>query len=245
MERLSDILFKLNTQKDELEHVTERLSQREKEIFQRCIGAQLTGDGSHAKIYANECAEVRKIYATVESVQLALEKVTLRLESIEQFGNILPHLAPIMEVVRETKGEIAGIVPNVAGELENVTSLLTDLCAETGQTTSGELEVSVANEEARKILEMSREVANQRVRQQFPELPFEESTQSTIATGISQSPSEELEQPLLDQVLSYVRSHEGRLSVSGCARALSRTPNDVMKAIDRLAEEGKLALERE
>ncbi len=245
MERLSDILYKLNSQKDELESVTERLSQRDKEIFQRCIGAQLTGDESHAKIYANECAEVRRIYETVESVQLALEKVILRLESLEQFGNILPHLAPIMGVVRETRGQIAGIVPNVAGELERVTSLLTDLCAETGQAESSEIEISIANEEARKILQRSKEVASQRVRQQFPELPFEEPTKSPLETTIDQPPSENSEQPLLEQVLSYIRSHDGRLSVSECASALSKTPGDVMKAIDRLAEEGKLAVEWE
>ncbi|MBS7622458.1 hypothetical protein KEJ39_02125 [Candidatus Bathyarchaeota archaeon] len=203
----------------------------------------MTGDENHAKIYANECAEIRKMYLTAKSVQLALEKVILRLETVEQFGEALIQLAPIMEVVKATKKEIVGLVPEVAGELERVTSILDDVSREAGQVRQSDLDVNVTGEEARRILEASRRIADEKTRERFPELPFPD---LETASSLSSSRKVERGSPLLlEQVLSYIESHNGRVSVSKCANALSTTPGDVMKAIDQLREEGRLAVEWE
>ena len=97
-----------------------RLQQRDRDLFQRCAGAQVSKDLGHAKIYANECAEIRKIAKVVLGSQLALEKVILRLETVEEFGSIMSQMAPVMSIVRETKAKIAGVVPQVANELDEV-----------------------------------------------------------------------------------------------------------------------------
>ena len=39
---MSQALFRLGSQKEKLEHMSSRLQQRDKEMFQRCIGAQLS-----------------------------------------------------------------------------------------------------------------------------------------------------------------------------------------------------------
>ncbi|MGQ9542819.1 MAG: Snf7 family protein [Candidatus Bathyarchaeia archaeon] len=241
-ERLSDILFKLNLQKEKLEQITERLCQRDNEIIQRCIGAYMTGDEDHAKIYANECAEVRNMFKIAKGVQLALEKVIIRLETVEQFGDVLTHIAPVMGVVREIKKEISGLIPEVAGELEKVTSILADLSAETGQVPTSDFEVQVASEEARRVLEESKSVADQRVREQFPELPFQEYLGSDVEAKKVEH-GDRLEEPLLEQVLSYIETHQGRVSITECAQTLSRSPSDVIKAIGQLKEEGRVIVE--
>lgn len=241
-DRLSDILLKLNLQKEKLEQITERLCQRDDEIFQRCIGAHIAGDEDHAKIYANECAEVRNMFKIAKSVQLALEKVIIRLETVEQFGEALNYIAPVMEVVKEIKGEISGVIPEVAGELEKVTSILADLSAETGQVPTTDFEVQVASEEARRVLEESKSVADQRVREQFPELPFQESLNSNVEIKEVEQ-RERLEEPLLEQVLSYIETHQGRVSITECAQTLSRSPSDVIRAIGQLKEEGRVIVE--
>src|SRR5436853_4592108 len=41
-ERVDQALYRLATQKEKLEHMSSRLQQRDKEMFQRCIGAQLS-----------------------------------------------------------------------------------------------------------------------------------------------------------------------------------------------------------
>src|SRR5437667_12708711 len=85
-ERVDQALYRLATQKEKLEHMSSRLQQRDKEMFHRCIGAQLSKDSALAALYANECAESRKMDDITPSGQLALERVLLRHHNREEFG---------------------------------------------------------------------------------------------------------------------------------------------------------------
>ena len=84
-EIIPEIRYKLGNQKEKLEDVAERLYQRDKEILHRCVGAQMCGDNDRSKIFANECAEIRKMYTTVKAAQISLEKVIIRFDSISIF----------------------------------------------------------------------------------------------------------------------------------------------------------------
>ena len=55
---LSDKFTKLVTWKD-------KLNAREQELFGKCVSAQMEGDCEKATMYANQCAEVRKIIRLV------------------------------------------------------------------------------------------------------------------------------------------------------------------------------------
>src|SRR5881397_4357312 len=180
-ERIEQALFRLNTQKAKLEQTSMRLQQRDKEMFQRTVGAELSKDGSHARLYANECAEIRKMAHIVLSSELALERVILRLQTIEEFGDIMTQIAPVIGIVRETRGRIAGVIPEVATELGEVNNMLSDMSLETGEVQDQNLDLTASSSEARKVLEESNIIASQQIKERFPELPLPEPRQTTNA----------------------------------------------------------------
>ena len=53
-----------------------RLRIREKELFDKCVSAQVEGNSETAKMYANQCAEVRKIIRLVAGAEGALSKLS-------------------------------------------------------------------------------------------------------------------------------------------------------------------------
>jgi len=53
-----------------------RLQAREKELFGKCVSAQIEGYSETAKIYANQCAEIRKIIRLVAGAEGALSKLS-------------------------------------------------------------------------------------------------------------------------------------------------------------------------
>jgi division protein CdvB (Snf7/Vps24/ESCRT-III family) len=65
---LSDKFTKLLAWKD-------KLQTREKELFGKCVSAQMEGDSETARMYANQCAEVRKIIRLVAGVEETLSKL--------------------------------------------------------------------------------------------------------------------------------------------------------------------------
>lgn len=153
-----------------------KLHQRDTDLFQRCVGAQASNDPGHAKIFANECAEIRKIAKVVLASQLALERVILRLETVEEFSEVMVEISPLMSIVKETKSKISGIVPQVATELDEVNNLLGDLTDEAGDVTSNTFTIETNDDEAKKVLEETGIIAEQKVR------PFPRSISGRIKT---------------------------------------------------------------
>lgn len=258
-EIIPEIRYKLSNQKEKLEDVAERLYQRDKDILQRCVGAQLCSDDDQSKIFANECAEIRKMYTIVKAAQISLEKVIIRFDSISLFEDAFVQIRPVMEIVRSMRGDIEGLAPEVAKELDGINSVLEDIHSGTGQVSPINFELDLAGEEATRVLEESKLVARQKASERFPELPIEskglEQTDLTeilkdSETVLHEKGNEEFihsksESLVLEEVLSYIKSKEGRLSVKDCADSLSIHTNDVLTAIDSLKEQGKLVIERE
>jgi division protein CdvB (Snf7/Vps24/ESCRT-III family) len=242
-ERIAQASFRLQAQFDRLEQMYSKLQQRDRDLFQRCVGAQVSKDFDHAKIYANECAEIRKIAKVVLGSQLALEKVILRLETVKDFGDIMVQMAPVMSIVKDTKSKIAGIVPQVATELEEVNDTLADLANEaTAETTIAEFPIEASDDEAKKILEETGLVAEQRVRDHFPDLPSLEPP-SNIAPPILEVATGDHDHNLEDQVYAYAREHNGQFSIHSCAKDLGTSPDLVQSALDRLRETGRVVVE--
>src|SRR5438445_646219 len=229
--------------------------ERDKEIFQRCTDAQLSKDSAHAALYANECAEIRKMAHITLSSELALERVVLRLQTIEEFGDIMAQIAPVIGVVRETRGRIAGVIPEVATELGEVNNMLSDMELETGEIPDQAADVQTSSDEAKKVLEESSAIASQQMKERFPELPSPEPRQA-IAVPRPQAPEpripiavtsggveEEPELPLEERVLDYIKSHNGELSVNSASEELAVPANDIRGSLQKLKDDGKIVMD--
>lgn len=237
-ERIAHAIFRLSAQQSKLEHTASKLRQRDQELFQRCIGAQVARDTAHAKIYANECAEIRKIAKIVLGSQLALERAALRLQTVEEFGDVLVQIAPVIDVVRETKSQIAGVIPEVGNELEEVNTMLSDMSLEAGETEAPDFETTVSNEEARKVLQESSLIAEEKVKEQFPRIP----EMNQIPNKLILIPDGGDVVPLEEAIFDYVKDHTNEFSISECAASLGIADEDVKKTIMKLRDEGRIAL---
>ena len=240
-ERIAEASFRLQAQLDRLEQMYTKLQQRDRDLFQRCVGAQVSKDIDHARIYANESAEIRKIAKVVLGSQLALERVILRLETVRDFGDMMVQMAPVMSIVKDTKSKIAGIVPQVATELEEVNDTLADLANEaTTDTTMTSMPIEPTDDDAKKVLEETGLVAEQKLRDHFPDLPNLE-TNSTV--HILETASGNGDHDFEEKVFDYARQHNGQFSVHVCAKDLGASPDLVQTALGRLRESGKIVIE--
>ena len=228
-----------------------RLQQRDKEMFQRCIGAELSKDTAHAALFANECAEIRKMAHLTLSTELALERVTLRLQTIEEFGDVMAQIAPVIGVVRETRGRIAGVIPEVASELGEVNNMLSDMSLETGEVQDQGLDLSISSSEARKVLEESNAIASQQMKERFPELPLpdahtarEARPEAKVPVAVAATGEEEVAStPLEDRLLDYIKAHNGELTINTCSAELSAPTDQIRRSLQKLKEDGKIVVD--
>jgi len=130
-DRLSKTLYRLNLVQRKLEDSHSRIEQKHKMLFSKCVKAQEVKNTKTAIMYANECSQVKKIAQSIVTSQLALEQVTLRLETVSDFGDIAAEIMPAASVVRAVKGKLAGVIPEVSTHLGVISQTLDSLVLET------------------------------------------------------------------------------------------------------------------
>lgn len=174
-ERIDEAIYRLKSQLNKLEMASMRMSQHEKQLFEKCVTAQAIGDEARASLYANECAEVRKISKLLLKSQLALEQVLLRLETVEEFGDVITVMGPVAGVISALKSQLGGIIPEVGYELGQIGSELSKIVVEVGEATGHKWHLEPVGSEAQKILAEAASLAEQRIKERLPELPSSES----------------------------------------------------------------------
>lgn len=186
-EQISSAIYRLKVQENKLQSASARMQQHDKDIFTKCVNSQMAHDNARAAMYANECAEVRKMAKVTLQCQLALEQVSLRLETIEEFGDIAKMMGPVASVVHSIKNQISGVIPEVGMELSEIGEVLNSVVVETGEATGESYDVEASSGEAQRILGEASTIAEQHMKERFPELPTNglPSAQRTGEPGIS------------------------------------------------------------
>jgi len=170
-QRINQCLFKLKLQQRKLERTSYHMQQRDQALYGKCVLAIQGKNTQLASMYANECAELRKMAKVVLHSELALEQVTLRLETVHEFGNMAATMAPVATVVRTLKTQLEGVMPEVSLELAEVNDTLEGLSIEVGEATETSFDVSASSGESQQILQEANTVAEQKMKERFPELP--------------------------------------------------------------------------
>ena len=123
-----------------------------------------------ANVLAGELAEIRKVEKMLMHASLALESVSLRLNTVSDLGDIVTVIAPAAGVLNNIRNGMAGFFPEADRELENIGTLLTDIVSTTHQDTDIPMNIGTASLEAEKILEEAETAAERKLKAQFPEI---------------------------------------------------------------------------
>jgi division protein CdvB (Snf7/Vps24/ESCRT-III family) len=170
-ERISYTIYRMKVQRNKLDQAYIRMQNHYNKLFKKCTDAILNKDTTRASIYANECAEIRKMSQTILTSQFAIEQVTLRLETVEEFGDVVVEMSPVAGVINSIKGQLAGVLPEVSYKLGEIGDSMNNLVMDSGGATSWGLSVTSSGSVAERILADANTIAEQKMKERFPTLP--------------------------------------------------------------------------
>ena len=168
--QISMVLQRIEVQKNKLNNALSRFEQRDGTLFKRTVKALSERDNMRANVLAGELAEIRKVEKMLMHASLALESVSLRLNTVSELGDIVTVIAPAAGVLNNIRNGMAGVFPEAGRELENIGTLLTDIVSTTHQDNGMPVNIGTANLEAEKILSEAETAAEQKLRKQLPEI---------------------------------------------------------------------------
>ena len=169
-QQINTVIQQIEVQKLKLNNASSRFEKRDATLFMRTVKALSEKDTMRANVLAGELAEIRKVEKMLMHATLALESVSLRLNTVSELGDIVTVIAPAADVLNNIRSGMAGIFPEAGRELENIGTLLTDIVSTTNQNTGTPVNIGNASAEATKILEEAEAAAEKKLKEQFPEI---------------------------------------------------------------------------
>ena len=159
--------YQLRKQIDKIGFMINKLKERDEHLFNKLVDALVRNDQLRSKMLATEIAETRKLAKTLMVTQVALERVEYRLDLFLTVGETASTLAPVVPVINMLKTQLMKEMPEIGIELSNIHEELED--AINSMNFYGAIDGDVVlSTEARKILEEAKAIAEQQMREEFP-----------------------------------------------------------------------------
>jgi len=178
-------IYTLKIQQNKLEQASFRLKERDRILFETCMSALKKNNKEKASICATEIAEVRKLVKFLYNVQLAIERVMMRLETIKELGDIVTDLKPALRLLQGVSQELFQVLPDVSTELSNVNSAIQDTLHATKLTADENLvPVGKKTEGGEEILKEVSCFMEQKLSESLPEPPAATPVKEKVSTPI-------------------------------------------------------------
>ncbi|TRO47056.1 hypothetical protein E2P60_03985 [Candidatus Bathyarchaeota archaeon] len=178
-------IYTLKIQQNKLEQASFRLKERDRILFETCMSALKKNNKEKASICATEIAEVRKLVKFLYNVQLAIERVMMRLETIKELGDIVTDLKPALRLLQGVSQELFQVLPDVSTELSNVNSAIQDTLHATKLTADENLvPVGKKTEGGEEILKEVSCFMEKKLSESLPEPPVAAPVKEKVSTPI-------------------------------------------------------------
>jgi division protein CdvB (Snf7/Vps24/ESCRT-III family) len=162
----------LKIQQGKLGLATHRLKERDRVLFQTCVSALRNKSKEKASICANELSEVRKLIQFLCNVELAIERVVLRLETIRELSEIVVDLKPALRLLQGVSQELMSVLPDVSSELNQVKDTISETLYSTKLTADeSTIPIEMKTVGGQEILKEVSFYLEQKISENLPEPP--------------------------------------------------------------------------
>ncbi len=256
--KIASTIKEIELHRRELESMRNRLGQRRRLLYDTTIRAITVKDQSKATVYANEWAELKKVTKVVYVSELALTQVILRLQSINDVGDVMAHMSTAFKVLRRVSKTVQGLVPALDQASEEINDTLTETMAEMGNVTPS-ISLNLKTDSGEELVEEARKYAEERAEEMkrslnvSPQTIHEQTENLSQRVPLLEAGGEDDEKPFLgvlyssvreakavDEVLKYASVNDGSVEVGAASTALNLAPEEVEHAMLKLISEGRV-----
>jgi len=171
--RITEAIKRLNIPLLKLDSMHQKIQRQNQIIFQKVIDAQKSNEIQKASMLATELAEMRKQEKMIENARLALEKIKIRLTTVEDFGEAMIAMQPAMSVVSSIKPSLEKMMPESDIELNAMSGMLGEMMTSTmGEGSADQFNIDgLSGVEVDSILKEANIILEKDTDKRLPEVP--------------------------------------------------------------------------
>ena len=169
--QINSVKQALSREINKLDNIGCKLRKRDSKMMHSVITSMEKHEGQHASARANELAETRKMMRMTNQTKMVLEQISLRLDTVEELGDIVTVLSPVIPVIKGITGGLSGFIPNAGSEIDEIGSMLNGLLSDAGHITGSTMTFESNSEDATNIISEAKAVVEQKKIEKFPQIP--------------------------------------------------------------------------
>ncbi len=169
--RLDAVQKKMHVHITRLEETYDLLKLKDKELFQKLTLSLKQNEVQHSSLILSELTKTRQVSRVVILSCIALEKLIAKLSSASDFGDVVAKLSPAMAVVKNLRSSLTPHVPEMEENLGVISELLSGILVDAGQVGGYTINFEVANAGAVGLIAEASSAADQKIKQELPDLP--------------------------------------------------------------------------
>ena len=167
---------KIQTQNHKLNNILENLRGKEKTLFNQVVLNLQKHDAQQVKMMSNELAQIKRTTKMISQVKMSVEQIQLRLESTIDIGDVVTSIGPAVGALTRVRSGMSGVMSEVDTELVEVDRAFSDIIMNVGSIdNNASFTFDAGGEDVDRILVEASAVAEQRMNENFPDVPVESS----------------------------------------------------------------------
>src|ERR671934_799297 len=170
--RIDTVMNRIDSQISKLEIFLNNLKSKYDEILQKVISSvQEKNNTRYYGVYLSDLVQTRKVTKAIRLSKIVFENLKFKLSRISHVADLVSTLSPVVVIVKNIRCSLVPYIPESQEEIGVISELLGGILLDAAQIGSYVINFNSANKEAVYMINEASLVAEQKVKEEFPDLP--------------------------------------------------------------------------
>jgi division protein CdvB (Snf7/Vps24/ESCRT-III family) len=169
--RIDVVLKQIHLQTSKIDTILNDLKSKDHEMFRKTISSTDVDNAQYSAVLLSDLAQIRKVRKMLSISKILFEELENNLSTVSDFVDLVTILSPALAVVKNLRSSLIRCMPETEDEIGLVSELLAGILVDAGLVGSYTINFKTANEEAVRMINEASLIAEQKIKEQLPDLP--------------------------------------------------------------------------
>ncbi|MGC2428432.1 MAG: hypothetical protein WA421_15455 [Nitrososphaeraceae archaeon] len=169
--RIDVVLKQIHLQTFKIDTILNDLKSKDREIFRKIVSSTDVDHAQYSAVLLSDLAQIRKVSKILSISKILFEELENNLSTVSDFVDLVTILSPALAVVKNLRSSLIRCMPETEDEIGLVSELLAGILVDAGLVGNYTINFKTANEEAVRMINEASLIAEQKIKEQLPDLP--------------------------------------------------------------------------
>ncbi|HZA06895.1 MAG TPA: hypothetical protein VE619_04250 [Nitrososphaeraceae archaeon] len=177
--RVDAVMDQIKSQVSKFDIILNEIKTKDYEIFRSVLSSVKDNNTLSSRISLSNLVQITKLIRIVSLSKVVFENLNVKLSTVSNIIDLVSILSPGIALVKNVRSYLISYVPESKYEIGSISDLIGGILVDAGQIGSYIINFEIANEKASYLIKEASLIAEQKIKEEFPDLLDFESTAAT------------------------------------------------------------------